>query len=65
MNVSYPPIAVDPVRRLNVSFGVAATIERTAMLGAERPSGQDAILGAEVAQAYKPTPEAYLRTVDV
>ncbi|MBN3756217.1 haloacid dehalogenase type II [Paraburkholderia sp. Tr-20389] len=25
----------------------------------------DAILGAEVAQAYKPTPEAYLRTVDV
>lgn len=25
----------------------------------------DAILGAEVAQAYKPTPEAYLRTLDV
>lgn len=25
----------------------------------------DAILGAEVAQAYKPTPEAYLRTADV
>lgn len=25
----------------------------------------DAILGAEVVQAYKPTPEAYLRTVDV
>ncbi|HYZ64925.1 MAG TPA: haloacid dehalogenase type II [Acetobacteraceae bacterium] len=25
----------------------------------------DAILGAEVAQAYKPAPEAYLRTVDV
>jgi 2-haloacid dehalogenase len=24
----------------------------------------DAILGAEVAQAYKPAPEAYLRTVD-
>ena len=25
----------------------------------------DAILGAEVAQAYKPTPDAYLRTLDV
>ena len=25
----------------------------------------DAILGAELAQAYKPTPQAYLRTVDV
>lgn len=25
----------------------------------------DAILGAEVAQAYKPTPDAYLRTADV
>jgi 2-haloacid dehalogenase len=25
----------------------------------------DAILGAEVARAYKPTPEAYLRTADV
>ena len=25
----------------------------------------DAILGAEVAQAYKPTPQAYLRTADV
>jgi 2-haloacid dehalogenase len=25
----------------------------------------DAILGAEVVQAYKPTPEAYLRTADV
>ncbi len=25
----------------------------------------DAILGAEVVQAYKPTPESYLRTVDV
>lgn len=25
----------------------------------------DAILGAEVVQAYKPTPEAYLRTVDL
>jgi 2-haloacid dehalogenase len=25
----------------------------------------DAILGAEVAQAYKPTPEAYLRTADM
>lgn len=25
----------------------------------------DAILGAEVVQAYKPTPEAYLRTLDV
>ncbi|MDB5408072.1 MAG: haloacid dehalogenase [Rhodospirillales bacterium] len=25
----------------------------------------DAILGAEVVQAYKPTPEAYLRTVDI
>lgn len=25
----------------------------------------DAILGAEVARAYKPTPDAYLRTVDV
>ncbi|OMR78665.1 haloacid dehalogenase type II [Burkholderia pseudomallei] len=25
----------------------------------------DAILGAEVAQAYKPTPEAYLRTADI
>lgn len=25
----------------------------------------DAILGAEVAQAYKPTPQAYLRTVEV
>ncbi len=24
----------------------------------------DAILGAEIAQAYKPMPEAYLRTVD-
>ncbi len=27
--------------------------------------GWDAILGAEVVRAYKPTPEAYLRTVDV
>jgi 2-haloacid dehalogenase len=25
----------------------------------------DAILGAEVAQAYKPTPESYLRTADI
>ena len=25
----------------------------------------DAILGAELAQAYKPSPEAYLRTVDI
>jgi 2-haloacid dehalogenase len=25
----------------------------------------DAILGAEVTQAYKPTPEAYLRTADI
>jgi 2-haloacid dehalogenase len=25
----------------------------------------DAILGAEVAQAYKPSPEAYLRTAEV
>ncbi len=25
----------------------------------------DAILGAEVAQAYKPAPEAYLRTLDI
>jgi 2-haloacid dehalogenase len=25
----------------------------------------DAILGAELAQAYKPDPEAYLRTVDI
>src|SRR5690606_41503150 len=25
----------------------------------------DAILGAEVAQAYKPTPQAYLRTAEV
>ena len=63
------PDAVAGLTRLKTSF-IIATLSNgniALMLDMAKRGGLpwDAILGAEVAQAYKPMPEAYLRTADV
>jgi len=63
------PDAVAGLTRLKTSF-IIATLSNgniALMLDMAKRAGLpwDAILGAEVAQAYKPMPEAYLRTADV
>ena len=63
------PDAVASLMRLKTSF-IIATLSNgniALMLDMAKRAGLpwDAILGAEVVQAYKPMPEAYLRTADV
>jgi 2-haloacid dehalogenase len=63
------PDAVDGLTRLKTSF-IIATLSNgniALMLDMAKRAGLpwDAILGAEVVQAYKPMPEAYLRTADI
>src|SRR5271167_960700 len=63
------PDAVAGLTRLKTNF-IIATLSNgniALMLDMAKRAGLswDAILGAEVVQAYKPTPEAYLRTADV
>jgi 2-haloacid dehalogenase len=63
------PDAVAGLTRLKTSF-IIATLSNgniALMLDMAKRAGLpwDAILGAEVVQAYKPMPEAYLRTADV
>ena len=63
------PDAVAGLTRLKTNF-IIATLSNgniALMLDMAKRAGLpwDAILGAEVAQAYKPMPEAYLRTADV
>ena len=63
------PDAVAGLSRLKQSF-VLATLSNgnvALLVNMARRAGLpwDAILGAEVARAYKPTPEAYLRTADL
>jgi 2-haloacid dehalogenase len=63
------PDAVAGLTRLKASFVIAPLSNGNIalMLGIAKRAGLpwDAILGAEVAQAYKPSPEAYLRTAEV
>lgn len=63
------PEVVDGLARLKRGFIIAPLSNGNIalLLGMAKRSGMpwDAILGAEVAQAYKPAPEAYLRTADV
>ncbi|MBV8915608.1 MAG: haloacid dehalogenase type II [Acetobacteraceae bacterium] len=63
------PDAVEGLRRLKARHIIAPLSNGNIilMLDMAKRAGLpwDAILGAEVAQAYKPQPEAYLRTVDV
>jgi 2-haloacid dehalogenase len=63
------PDAVAGLTRLKTSF-IIATLSNgniALMLDIAKRAGLpwDAILGAEVVQAYKPMPEAYLRTADI
>ena len=63
------PDAVAGLTRLKTSF-IIATLSNgniALMLDMAKRAGLpwDAILGAEVVQAYKPMPEAYLRTADI
>ena len=63
------PDVVEGLTRLKVDFIIAPLSNGniSLMLDVAKRAGipWDAILGAEVVQAYKPTPEAYLRTADV
>jgi 2-haloacid dehalogenase len=63
------PDAVAGLTRLKTKFIIAPLSNGNIalMLDVAKRAGLpwDAILGAEVAQAYKPMPEAYLRTADV
>jgi 2-haloacid dehalogenase len=63
------PDAVEGLTRLKAGFVIAPLSNGniSLMLDIAKRAGLpwDAILGAEVAQAYKPTPESYLRTADV
>ncbi len=63
------PDAVDGLTRLKKGFIIAPLSNGNIilMLAMAKRAGLpwDAILGAEVSQAYKPTPQAYLRTADV
>ena len=63
------PDSVDGLTRLKQRFIIAPLSNGNIvlMIDMAKRAGLpwDAILGAEVAQAYKPTPEAYLRTAEV
>jgi 2-haloacid dehalogenase len=63
------PDSVEGLMRLKARYIIAPLSNGNIilMLNMAKRAGLpwDAILGAEVAQAYKPMPEAYLRTVDV
>jgi 2-haloacid dehalogenase len=63
------PDSVAGLSRLKTRFVIAPLSNGNIalMLNMAKRAGLpwDAILGAEVAQAYKPTPQAYLRTADV
>jgi 2-haloacid dehalogenase len=63
------PDAVAGLTRLKASFIIAPLSNGNIalMLDIAKRAGLpwDAILGAEVAQAYKPQPEAYLRTAEI
>jgi 2-haloacid dehalogenase len=63
------PDVVEGLRRLKTGFIIAPLSNGNVrlMLDVAKRAGLpwDAILGAEVVQAYKPTPEAYLRTADL
>ena len=63
------PDAVAGLTRLKTNFIIAPLSNGNIalMLDMAKRAGLpwDAILGAEVVQAYKPTPEAYLRTADI
>jgi 2-haloacid dehalogenase len=63
------PDSVEGLARLKTRFIIAPLSNGNIilMLDMAKRAGLpwDAILGAEVAQAYKPQPEAYLRTVDI
>lgn len=63
------PDAVSGLTRMKQSFIIAPLSNGNVilMLDIAKRAGLpwDAILGAEVVQAYKPTPEAYLRTADL
>lgn len=63
------PDAIAGLARLKAAFIIAPLSNGNIrlMLDMAKRAGLpwDAILGAELVQAYKPTPEAYLRTVDV
>jgi 2-haloacid dehalogenase len=63
------PDVIDGLTRLKARYIIAPLSNGNIilMLDMAKRAGLpwDAILGAEVVQAYKPTPEAYLRTVDV
>jgi 2-haloacid dehalogenase len=63
------PDAVAGLTRLKAGFIIAPLSNGniSLMIDMAKRAGLpwDAILGAEVAQAYKPTPEAYLRTAEV
>lgn len=63
------PDAVAGLTRLKAGFVIAPLSNGNVvlLLDMAKRAGLpwDAILGAEVARAYKPTPEAYLRTADI
>ncbi|WP_439599036.1 haloacid dehalogenase type II [Falsiroseomonas sp.] len=63
------PDSVEGLRRLKTRFIIAPLSNGNIalMLNLAKRAGLpwDAILGAEVAQAYKPSPEAYLRTAEI
>jgi 2-haloacid dehalogenase len=63
------PDAVAGLRRLKTRFVIAPLSNGNValLLNMAKRAGLpwDAILGAEVARAYKPRPEAYLRTADI
>lgn len=63
------PDAVEGLNRLKTGFIIAPLSNGNIalMLDIAKRAGLpwDAILGAEVAQAYKPAPEAYLRTAEI
>jgi 2-haloacid dehalogenase len=63
------PDAVPGLRRLKTRYAIAPLSNGNValLLNMARRAGLpwDAILGAEVARAYKPQPEAYLRTADI
>jgi 2-haloacid dehalogenase len=63
------PDAVEGLRRLKARYVIAPLSNGNVslLLNMAKRAGLpwDAILGAEVAHAYKPRPEAYLRTADI
>jgi len=63
------PDALEGLQRLKARFVIAPLSNGniSLLLNMAKRAGLpwDAILGAEVAQAYKPRPEAYLRTADI